>query len=74
MQLLRYSNIIYLKILKYNLMYNILFNKLFVMEINKFYKNLLKLLLIVDKIWLKIKNCFKFYWYKVFYFQNFLKY
>lgn len=55
-------------------MYNILFNKLFVIEINKFYKNLLKLLLNVDKIWLKIKNCFKFYWYKVFYFQNFLKY
>lgn len=49
-------------------MYNILFNKLFVIEINKFYKNLLKLLLNVDKIWLKIKNCFKFYRYKVFYF------
>lgn len=74
MQLLCYSNIIYLKVLKYNLMYNILFNKLFVIEINKFYKNLLKLLLNVDKIWLKIKNCFKFYRYKVFYFQNFLKY
>lgn len=48
-------------------MYNILSNKLSVMEINKLHKNLPKLLSNVDKTWPQTKNCSKLYKYKALY-------
>lgn len=63
MQLPRHSNTTHPKTLKHNSMYNILSNKLSVIEINKLHKNLLKLLSNVDKTWPKTKNCSKLYWY-----------